>query len=92
MYCSQHKKSVAGISDMKQLAEMIGDLHYESLAELLFRLNEKLLNDGGMDCMAGRTELGITLFTAADKVMEARIFISKAWGISKPFMESKETS
>jgi len=33
--CSQHKKEVAGILDMKVLAEMIGDLHYETLAEFL---------------------------------------------------------
>ena len=57
MNCSQHKKEVAGISDMKQLAEMIGDLHYETLAEFLNALAEKLHNDYVKDDEAGRTEL-----------------------------------
>src|SRR5262245_27445840 len=85
--CRQHLREVAGITDMKQLATIIGDLHYEVLAELLYEVNAKLHRDGGNDCIQGRTQLGLQLFSAADCMMEARNHISKAWAISKPYME-----
>src|SRR5580765_1792808 len=85
--CSNHKKDVAGISDMKVLAEMIGDLHYGRLTELLYQLNAKLHNDGAKDMMAGRYHLAYALFEAADNCMEVKKAILKAWQISKPFME-----
>lgn len=47
--CSQHKKEVAGISDMKVLAEMQGDLHYETMAQLFKELGDKLASDGLKD-------------------------------------------
>lgn len=89
MDCLDHKKEVAGISDMKLLAEMIGDLHYETLSELLYQLNAKLHNDGAKDMIAGRYQLGYALFEAADSCMEAKKAILKSWEISKPFMDDK---
>lgn len=52
--CSKHKKEVLGCSDMKQLAEMIGDLHYESLEIFLRELKRKLEADGRKDFEEGR--------------------------------------
>jgi len=37
-----HKKEVLGESDMKVLAEKIGDLHYETLSEFICELSDKL--------------------------------------------------
>lgn len=84
--CLNHKKEVAGISDMKLLAEMIGDLHYETLGKLLHNIENKILIDYQRDEKAGRTELAICLWDASIDIGCAALFIDKAWQISKPFM------
>lgn len=90
--CSQHKKEVAGISDMKVLAEMIGDLHYKTLAKLLDHLSTKIYNDGHRDFIEKRRCLGHELFMASNNLNDAYEAISKAWQISKSFMENKNQS
>lgn len=89
--CSKHKKEVAGISDMKVLAEIIGDLHYETFAIFLERLSEKLYMDSAKDSAHGRIKLAKVLDTAADNIYWAQIEIEQAWEISKPFMNLKHT-
>lgn len=89
--CSRHKKEVAGIVDMKVLAEAIGDLHYETLAELLSRLYDKLYTDAAMDHQAHRFSLAGKLNCAAVEIRHAGYFIEEAWKISKPFMKDKTT-
>lgn len=85
--CSKHKKEVAGISDMKELAEMVGDLHYETLAEFLWQLNLKIHNDAIKDAHGKRFLLATALATASNKINEAAQNIESAWQISKPFMK-----
>lgn len=87
--CSNHKKEVAGISDMKVLAGMIGDLHYEAFSELLIRLAEKLYADAAKDHRSGRGQLACQLNYAAQRIWYAQEDIRKAWEISKPFMNEK---
>lgn len=87
--CSNHKKDVAGITDMKLLAEMIGDLHYESFSDLLYHLSEKIYRDGQKDFVNGRTHLSHHLFVAQMKLHAAHQEIYQANKISKPFMEDK---
>lgn len=89
--CSKHKKEVAGISDMKVLAEMIGDLHYESLAELFKHLAEKVEFDGEKDCLNCREVLGNTLILASAHIYLSYVEMKKAWQISKPFMKDAES-
>ena len=84
--CSQHQKEIAGITDMKVLAEMIGDLHYETLTELLEHLFLKIGSDGRKDLHAGRIKLGCKLLDAEVKLCMAFIEIKEAWNISKPYM------
>jgi hypothetical protein len=85
--CSKHKKEVEGISDMKKLAEIIGDLHYETLTELFRRLYEKLYSDAIKDEEAGRVKLADKLKDAAFEMRKAQHFIFEALEISKPFMK-----
>lgn len=85
--CSRHKKEIAGISDMKVLAEMIGDLHYETLSELLYHFSDKLFKDGKNDFDNGRTYLAHRLFQAQMKIHGAHKDIHQAYLISKPFMD-----
>lgn len=88
--CSQHQKDIAGITDMKVLAEMIGDLHYETLTELLKHLFLKIGEDGRKDLQAGRIKLGITLLNAEVKLCAAYLEIKEAWNISKPYMTDQK--
>lgn len=62
--CSKHKKDILGVTDMKDLAEMIGDLHYETLSEFLDKLSDKLYLDGAKDSAANRIKLGDMLHYA----------------------------
>lgn len=89
MNCSQHKKEVAGISDMKQLAGMIGDLHYESLAELFLALEKKIKQDSRKDWKGGKIQLSNKLSGAYAGIKLARINFQEAWQISKPFMDKE---
>jgi hypothetical protein len=89
--CSNHPKDIAGITDMKVLAEMIGDLHYETLEELLAQLANKLHVDAKKDLQAGRTELSDKLFDACYSMAQCETFISEAWKICKPFMNEEQT-
>lgn len=87
--CSTHSKEVAGISDMKVLAEMISDLHYETLSHFLLHLSEKICKDGVKDLNNGRKKLFIALDSAQRKLFESSLLIRDAWKISKPFMNDK---
>ncbi len=84
--CSTHAESVAGITDMKLLAEMVGDLHYEVLREFMIRLEVKLLIDSRNDAYGNRMKLSDALLVASGKIGEASHSINKAWNISRPFM------
>lgn len=86
----EHKKDIVGISDMKVLAQMIGDLHYETLEELLYRLATKLYLDGLKDRSNDRHKLGYALTDASDHMSKSASFIATAWKISKPFMNEKK--
>lgn len=90
MDCSQHKKNLFGEADMKVVAEAIGDLHYETLSDLLYHLSSKLYEDGKKDFQAGRTQVSHYLFLAQMRVHAAHHSIHEAWEISKPFMNDKQ--
>lgn len=87
--CSNHKREVAGISDMEILAEMIGDLHYETFTVLLYRLTKKLEKDSMNDNNAGREKLASALQYAGLSLFESACRMERVWNISKPFMEGK---
>lgn len=89
--CSQHKKDILGETDMKVLAEMIGDLHYESLAELFKHLSNKILKDGTNDLRKNKDRLASELYSVSGNLSEAYKGIKKAWQISKPFMTDSTT-
>lgn len=85
--CSKHKKEVAGISDMRELAEMIGDLHYETLAHLLYEVSKKIDADAIKDYNNGREKLASALQYTGYSLFESSLRCEKAWQISKPFMQ-----
>ncbi len=85
--CKDHPKEVAGISDMKVLAEMIGDLHYMTLADLIKNLADKMYYDGQKDLSAKRKKLGNALIDVALELQVIAMNSKELYEISKPFME-----
>lgn len=89
--CSNHHKELFGQTDMKVVAEAIGNLHYETLALLLSELAVKISLDGWNDERKGRTDLAKNLFLVSGHLTKASIFTDWAYQISKPFMNDKNT-
>ena len=87
--CSNHRKDILGQTDMKHLAEDIGNLHYECLANLLYHLDSKLKRDAALDLIAGRKKISLSLINAAHKISLACLCMREAWKISEPFMEAE---
>ena len=86
--CKKHKRMIDGYKgDIEQLANDIGDLHYEELAKLLFALDRKLNRDSYQDSRNGRTKLAQSLTYAGHSIFNAARRIDEAWEISKPYME-----
>ncbi len=87
MSCENHKKEIAGITDMKVLAEMIENLHYESQADFLNHYcaltKERSINDR----KEWKPRLANFLDAASNNLGFAAEQIKGAWQISKPFMK-----
>lgn len=84
--CSEHKKEVAGVSDMKVLAEMVEALHYEQQPIFFKELSKRYKERSRQDCKEGKIQLSIR-GRAISKLMEqAYVPANEMWQISKPFM------
>lgn len=90
--CSQHPKEIFGESDMKKVAEAIGDLHYDSLYGVFHYLSEKIHNDAKKDRMAGRIKLSAILYGVASLIGDASEEISQAYDICRPFMDNQPSN
>lgn len=85
--CANHRKDVFGVSDMEELANAIGDLHYETLTILMSKLSNKIKYDAEKDDNGGRKQLASTLYRASEQLKYVSEFIGDAWVISKKYME-----
>ena len=84
-----HKSTIENYpGTMHELAEEIGDLKYDALAEFLQLLSSKIEKDGDKDKSRNRTKLAASLYLCSAKLNEAKIAIDRAWEISEPFMKS----
>ncbi len=70
------------------LAEVLGDLKYDQLAEFLGHLSTKIATDAEKDRLRGRTQLALALYRAANHIQSSSEAIDKAWDICEPFMPS----
>lgn len=89
--CSRHSKQVGGFTDMKLLAEAVGDLNYETLKDFLEKFSRKLFIDAAKDRAESRTRLANYLDAAANNIHFAASQIGAAWDVCKPFMEKPNT-
>lgn len=88
--CSNHPKSVAGESDMKALAEQIGDLNYETLTELLYYLSKKIDDDSEKDYKDGKEKNAAALQELGLSLFESSLRAENVWQICKPFMNNNK--
>lgn len=72
------------------LAEALGDLRYDSLAEYLVALSKKLQKDSENDGGRGQGQLSYHLSQAAFEIEEARFAIERAWKICDPYMKENK--
>ncbi len=80
----QNVEKYAG--DLTELAEDIGNLKYDALAEFLHALSAKIEKDGAKDKARGRIQLSSSLHACSAHLSEAALSIEQAWRISKPYM------
>lgn len=85
----KHKTKINGYETMDELCEEIGNLRYDSLADFLKLLRDKLANDSDKDLKRGRQKLAAELFYASCRIKEASESIRTAWEISKPYIDLK---
>lgn len=85
--CAAHPRKIAGVGNMRQLAQLVGNLHYKSFAEFLDKLTDKLFLDAAKDRAAGRKRLANALEHTANHLFNAHVESEEMWKISKPFME-----
>ncbi len=79
----QHRTAVEYPGGLQQLATDLGNLRYDSLAEFLRLLSDKIEQDEGADLGRNRPRLAGHLHRAA-------VEISRAWQVCKPFMTEPE--
>lgn len=83
---AEHKTQVNGFASLTELAETVGNLRYDALAEFLGALELKLMRDSEADHKRGRLKLSSKLHEARYKLGDARIQISRAFAICAPHM------
>ncbi len=80
-----HKSKVENYAgSMEALAEEIGDLKYDALAQFLELLADKIQRDGEQDNARNRVKLAGHLFESAEHLRISKVTIDKAWVICEP--------
>ena len=70
-----------------ELADKMGDLYYDALADYLRLLAAKIEQDGAKDRDRGRVKLATSLKAASDHLQKAADEIDTAWEICKPYLD-----
>ena len=86
----KHTNTVPGFSgSASELADAIGDLYYDALAQHLRLLAQKMGRDSAADSGRGRHKLAGELMACAEHLAAAAGHIDQAWEICKPFVDLK---
>lgn len=82
-----HKTEVTDYKgSLQDLAEEIGNLRYDALANFLQFFAEKIEQDGLKDESRNRIKLAAHLKNSANHLKESSLEIEKAWKICEPFI------
>jgi hypothetical protein len=77
---------------LAELAEDLGNLQYDVLAEFLGLLAAKIGQDATKDSERGRVKLAALLKQCTDNLNNAEDAITQAWAICQPYMKDREPS
>lgn len=84
----QHKTYIEKYNgSLETLAEEIGNLRYDALANFLRCLSIKIAQDGEKDYSRNRVKLAACLEECSRELSEAAVAIKKAWDISSPYCQ-----
>ena len=87
----RHKKWITNYEDdFEKLADEIGDLRYDSLANFLVLLSKKIGNDAVNDKKRSRIKLSNALELCSNNLEKGSVNIQNAWNICKPFMTDRD--
>lgn len=75
---------------LEELAEDIGDLRYDALADFLALLTAKMHRDAVADEGRKRYKLAKSLHECSRALQESKVAVDEAWRISEPFMLIRE--
>jgi len=82
-----HRENIERYSgSLRELAEDIGNLRYDALADFLHQLAAKLEADAARDQGRGRLKLAAALGASTESVAAAAAHIERAWRICEPHM------
>lgn len=70
-----------------ELANEIGDLYYDALANHLHLLAQKMASDSAADASRGRGKLAAELLACSQHLAQAAQHIATAWRICEPFVD-----
>ena len=74
----------------QEIAQRMGDLYYDSLADFLNELSQKIKQDAEADNQRNRLKLSEELYASADLLASAAEHIQNAWEICEPFVREWE--
>ena len=83
---SKHKTEIEGYT-LDELADVLGDLRYDALAEFLEKFSDKLRSDAQADLRKDKLQLSDELYSAFYHARKTMDCVEKAWEISKPHMD-----
>ena len=76
-------------ASLEELSEDIGNLRYDTLADLLKLLSTKINKDSESDLSRNRVKLAACLKECSLELNEASIAIDKAWEICEPYCQGE---
>lgn len=74
----------------QELANELGDMRYDALAEFLGHLADKIREDGEKDASRGRPKLAKYLTTLALHLRVAQEGANAAWGVCEQYVDHDE--
>ena len=84
-----HKSHIEHYPDAKILAEEIGNLKYDSLANFFQELSNKFLRDAKADSYKGRKKLAKHLDALYSHSQSMKFEAEKLWEICEPYMREQ---
>lgn len=82
---TKHKTVMEAFGEEPEaLAEKLGDLRYDALADLLSKLSKKVERDAGRDFDHGRVKLSEELLSLSTRLRVSGAAATTAWAICEP--------